>query len=488
MYRSRSKYVNDFVRSIHKLLRENNIMYRITGFLIAILLFSAADINAQRQNSYESLLRQIEQPSAFSDHVLLPQNDSTSVAAVLFRMEHDFLPFLKKRSNMDAPSDDLEYFAPVRIGLEVFEGEPRQSRRQTPSGASVFRDMWSDTVWVSTFEDTRSRFDHTQGVLSGELSPGEYHYQLQLARGGSERELPSQIRPISVPNSSELEKADFMLISSLEMSGNEINAIMLNYGQNVLYGQDYTVLIRLPNAESGDLQERYELSIKKSQNGETSSSEEPHFRTALGSESLFLASQSSISKQGENISLQFQTGDSGFRYAYANIPNVEFENAEYKIELKDLMQDEIVGEKTIQSRWIDMPVSLYNLDIAIEMLKFIVSDRELRNLNSGSKAEQERKFREFWAERDPTPDTEYNELMAEYYQRIDYSYQNFSSLQVPGYESDRGRAYILYGPPNNIDRRLLPNQPTREIWEYPNRELIFEATSGLGDFKLISES
>jgi len=79
-------------------------------------------------------------------------------------------------------------------------------------------------------------------------------------------------------------------------------------------------------------------------------------------------------------------------------------------------------------------------------------------------------------------------LMAEYYQRIDYSYQNFSSLQVPGYESDRGRAYILYGPPNNIDRRLLPNQPTREIWEYPNRELIFEATSGLGDFKLISES
>ncbi|MFO7798748.1 GWxTD domain-containing protein [Rhodohalobacter sp.] len=464
-------------------------MHRITGFLIAILLFSVADINAQRQNSYKSLLRQIDQPSAFSDHVVLPQNDSTSVAAVLFRMEHDFLPFLKKRSNMDAPADDLEYFAPVRIGLEVFEGEPRKSRRQsTPSGVSVFRDMWSDTVWVSTFEDTRSRFDHTQGVLSGSLSPGEYHYQIQLARGGSERELPSQVRPITVANPSELEKADFMITNSLEMSGNAISAVMLNYGQNVLYGQDYTVLIRLPSAEADDLEERYELSVQRSQDGEAISSAEPHFKKMIGSESLFLASESSISKQGEKISLQFQTGENGFRYAFVNIPNVEFENAEYKIELKDLTQDQVVGEKTIQSRWIDMPVSLYNLDIAIEMLKFIVSDRELRNLSSGSKTEQERKFREFWAERDPTPDTEYNELMAEYYQRIDYAYQNFSSLQVPGYESDRGRAYILYGPPDNIDRRLLPNQPTREIWEYPNRELIFEATSGLGDFKLVSES
>ncbi len=464
-------------------------MYRITCFLIAILLFSAADADAQRQNSYESLLRQIDQPSAFSDHVVLPQKDSTSVVGVLFRLEHDFLPFLRKRPNMDAPSSELEYFAPVRIGFEVFEGEPRQSRRQsTPSGVPVFREMWSDTVWVETFEDTRSRFDHTQGVLSASLAPGEYHYQLQLARGGSERELPSQIRPITVPNPAELEKADFMLTNSLENSGDQLSAILLNYGSNVLYGQDFTALIRLPNSGNENIEDRYELSIYRAQNGERSSTADPHYKTVIGSDNVFIASQSSISKKGEGIALQFQTGDSGFYYAFVDIPNAEFENAGYKIELKDLEQDKVVGEKSIQSRWIDMPVALYNLDVSIEMLKYIVSDRELRDLKSGSRSERERKFREFWAERDPTPDTEFNELMAEYYRRIDFAYQNFSSLQVPGYESDRGRAYILYGPPSNIDRRLLPNQPTREIWEYPNRELIFEATTGLGDFRLISES
>jgi len=133
-------------------------------------------------------------------------------------------------------------------------------------------------------------------------------------------------------------------------------------------------------------------------------------------------------------------------------------------------------------------VSLYNLDVAIEMLRFIVSDSELRRINSGSASERERKFREFWAQRDPTPDTEFNELMAEYYRRIDHAYRNFSSLQTPGFDTDQGKAYILYGAPLNVERRLPSGSPAREIWEYPNRTLIFEATTGFGDFRLISES
>jgi GWxTD domain-containing protein len=117
-----------------------------------------------------------------------------------------------------------------------------------------------------------------------------------------------------------------------------------------------------------------------------------------------------------------------------------------------------------------------------------VSDSELERIDSGSDAEKERKFRQFWAQRDPTPDTEFNELMSEYYERIDYAYREFSSMQEPGYESDRGQAYILYGPPTDVERRFPTNAPTREVWEYPNRTLIFEATSGFGDFRLVSES
>jgi GWxTD domain-containing protein len=147
-----------------------------------------------------------------------------------------------------------------------------------------------------------------------------------------------------------------------------------------------------------------------------------------------------------------------------------------------------VDARRVNSQWLDMPVSLYNLDIAIEMMKFIVDENQLSRLRSGSTAEKEQKFRDFWKQRDPSPNTEFNELMAEYYNRIDYAYKNFSSMQTPGFETDQGRAYILYGPPENIERRLPADAPTREVWEYSNRTLIFEATTGFGDFRLISQS
>ncbi|MEX2436036.1 MAG: GWxTD domain-containing protein, partial [Balneolaceae bacterium] len=176
------------------------------------------------------------------------------------------------------------------------------------------------------------------------------------------------------------------------------------------------------------------------------------------------------------------------KFASFMIPNQNFENASYKLTLNSSGADEPLAEKIINSQWIDMPISLYNLDVAINMMKFIVDDSELRRINSGSTAEKEQKFREFWKERDPSPNTEFNELMTEYYKRIDYTYSNFSSLQIPGYETDQGRAYILYGPPNNVERRFPTNSPTREIWEYQGKTLIFEATTGFGDFELISES
>jgi len=132
-------------------------------------------------------------------------------------------------------------------------------------------------------------------------------------------------------------------------------------------------------------------------------------------------------------------------------------------------------------------VSLLNLNIAIDMLRFMVSDKKIEEIKSGSSAEKERKFREFWKERDPTPDTEFNELMTEYYDRIDYAYREFTTPQNPGFETDRGKAYILYGPPNEKERRLPTDAPAREIWYYDNRTLVFEATTGFGDFKLVAE-
>ncbi|HYL94167.1 MAG TPA: GWxTD domain-containing protein, partial [Terriglobales bacterium] len=66
--------------------------------------------------------------------------------------------------------------------------------------------------------------------------------------------------------------------------------------------------------------------------------------------------------------------------------------------------------------------------------------------------EQKEQFIEqFWVRRDPTPNTLENEFKDEHYRRIAYANVHFGAGSTPGWESDRGRAYIAYGPPDEIE-------------------------------------
>src|SRR6059058_2062244 len=64
--------------------------------------------------------------------------------------------------------------------------------------------------------------------------------------------------------------------------------------------------------------------------------------------------------------------------------------------------------------------------------------------------ERERFIEEFWRRRDPDPDTEENEYREAYYERIAYVNEHFSS-GLPGYKTDRGRVYLKYGKPDEVE-------------------------------------
>ena len=78
--------------------------------------------------------------------------------------------------------------------------------------------------------------------------------------------------------------------------------------------------------------------------------------------------------------------------------------------------------------------------------------------------------------------------MAEYYTRVDYSFFNFRSLdQNDGTFTDRGKIYILNGPPTELQRDLRGETP-KEVLIYKNRvskEFIFTDKTTKGNFKLI---
>ena len=60
--------------------------------------------------------------------------------------------------------------------------------------------------------------------------------------------------------------------------------------------------------------------------------------------------------------------------------------------------------------------------------------------------ERERFIEQFWLRRDPNPRTAANEVKEEHYRRIAYSHEFFFSGK-PGWKTDRGRIYIIHGPP-----------------------------------------
>jgi GWxTD domain-containing protein len=86
-----------------------------------------------------------------------------------------------------------------------------------------------------------------------------------------------------------------------------------------------------------------------------------------------------------------------------------------------------------------------------EDVGYIITDEERKAFRRLSTDDERENFIEaFWLRRDPTPDTEENEFKEEHYRRIAYANEHFAS-GIPGWKTDRGRIYIVYGPPDEID-------------------------------------
>jgi GWxTD domain-containing protein len=87
-----------------------------------------------------------------------------------------------------------------------------------------------------------------------------------------------------------------------------------------------------------------------------------------------------------------------------------------------------------------------------EEVAYIITDRERADFKKlQSDRERDLFIEDFWKRRDPTPGTPGNEFKEEHYRRIAYSNDRFNDKKVPGWKTDRGRIYIQYGPPDEID-------------------------------------
>ena len=116
-----------------------------------------------------------------------------------------------------------------------------------------------------------------------------------------------------------------------------------------------------------------------------------------------------------------------------------------------------------------------------EDVVYLIDDRERAAFESLRTDEERKHFIEqFWLRRDPTPGTVENEFKQEHYRRIAYANAHFGTADTPGWQTDRGRIYILYGPPDEIESHPKGG-PAPKFPPYPFEQWLYRHIQGVGD-------
>jgi len=118
---------------------------------------------------------------------------------------------------------------------------------------------------------------------------------------------------------------------------------------------------------------------------------------------------------------------------------------------------------------------------------YIITDEERKAFKKlATDDERERFIEEFWRRRDPDPDTDENEFKEEYYERIAYANEHFAS-GIPGWKTDRGRIWIMYGKPDERETHPMGGSYERPSYEgggstttYPFEIWFYRYLAGVG--------
>ncbi len=125
----------------------------------------------------------------------------------------------------------------------------------------------------------------------------------------------------------------------------------------------------------------------------------------------------------------------------------------------------------------------------LSKVRYIITGQEEKTFLKLPDSEKDQFIEEFWKRRDPEPETEENEFKTEYLKRVEEAAKLFARESKAGWLTDRGRIYILFGPPmDRITNTMGEDQSSRcsEIWYYGNFPVVFRDPTCMGSYKLVT--
>ncbi len=141
----------------------------------------------------------------------------------------------------------------------------------------------------------------------------------------------------------------------------------------------------------------------------------------------------------------------------------------------------------------EMEIQSYNdeeLEEAAGEIKYLLNESQWRSVKKLNSDGRRTFLVRFWRERDPDPATEVNEFRQLFVERKEYADQKYGMFGRLGWKTDKGRIYILYGTPSQVDYHPHDqSMRSYEIWYYDNIEggvqFAFLDRNNLGDYRLV---
>jgi GWxTD domain-containing protein len=404
-------------------------------------------------------------------HALPSQSKDSTVVSIAFRILYDLLDF--RQLPASAIVQRGAYFATPSVVIEL----------RDDIGIIRLRNQWKDTIFTKTFEQTNSKTDFDYGALTVTLPNSTYSLTAILG----EKEI-SQLRKIQIPSikSPALDSAGISKPIFVEYADTSSHVVIpLLAGGNALFSpSNVHALLTVSGVSDGDI---YSYSCGSAINGNENSSEWGNLPEIGGHiqpiRSTYLAPKEHTQKQSSTKPIyslnNAPTGSSlsSFGILDITLPSSTIAPGKFKLRVVKIGTNDTVIQP-FEVIWENMPLSFRSTRYLVESLFYLLNDEDYDAINSGSDAEKRRKVIEYWQKNYPSSESVYNRTMTEFYRRVDYAYFNFQVIgEQDGSKSERGKIYILYGPPTSIEKNILVGGQTQEIWKYSNKvkkEFIFE--------------
>lgn len=443
-------------------------------FLRLLLLLFLTDISASAQERYMDIVQKYRRPQFFAEFIALPTAKSDSLKLVgNIRLSYDNSFFIKNA--------DGKFATDLTFNTELLQ-----------KNIAVTRSIRRKIVTVDTHEETLNRTEFIETVFTLPLRKGDYEVAVEVTNNDLQKSLRMERQTLKLSTEPVATKqggikaSQLLFIDHPKITGDSIRIEPLGFSGNGVFGRDFLAMLYI-HCDSDSLREvSYQLFEKQDQreilvsSGKLSPSNLFHITMLHETEDASL-----IAERGKKATVK--------QLALIDFNAKSLSNARYMLKVNVISENGGVVEvkKEFDNAWINMPYPLYDIELAVRLMEGIMlTNEEAGKLLDGDAAEQRRKFLAFWKSQDPTPDTDFNEAMEEFFRRVDYTFFNFYTNREFGWRTDRGRVYIRFGKPTEITREFPTNRPTREIWIYKNlnKRFVFSDITNTGNYELVSES